>query len=155
MQVLLLSIFNKCQKLPQSMQKGYIQLKYILPKAPKDIKNYYEPFVGGGAVYTSIDCRKYFINDKSDELISLYKNISWNNRVAFFNAIEEIIHNWDILTKVVENNYDFFVTTYKSFSHNEISEDVIKQRMFAFIIKNAEQFNWMFSETFNLICSGK
>lgn len=125
------------------------ELKYILPKVPNDIRNYFEPFVGGGAVYTSIESKKYFVNDKSDELISLYKNIAGTNRQAFFKAIEEIIHNWDILSKVVGNNYDFFVNTYKSYSKSEISEEMIKQKMFAFIIKNAKQFNGMFSETFN------
>jgi DNA adenine methylase len=46
------------------------ELKYILPNLPKkNLQDYYEPFVGGGAVYTAIQADKYFINDKSDELI--------------------------------------------------------------------------------------
>ncbi|MDO9542082.1 MAG: DNA adenine methylase, partial [Kiritimatiellia bacterium] len=49
------------------------ELKYILPKLPVTFDNYYEPFVGGGAVYTAIKSKKYFINDKSKELISLYR----------------------------------------------------------------------------------
>ena len=30
------------------------ELKHILPNLPKKIANYYEPFVGGGAVYFAI-----------------------------------------------------------------------------------------------------
>src|SRR6218665_1748896 len=66
------------------------ELKYILPKAPACIKNYYEPFVGGGAVYTAIQAEGYFINDKSDELTSLYKNIAGSHGAPFFKAVEEI-----------------------------------------------------------------
>jgi len=90
------------------------ELKYILPRIPHKFTNYYEPFVGGGAVYTTIQSEKYFINDKSDELISLYRNIKGENRSVFFKAINEIIHNWDLLTDVVVNNQNFFVNTYKS-----------------------------------------
>jgi len=125
------------------------EFKYIAPNLPNTIENYYEPFVGGGAVYTAIEANKYFINDKSDELIALYKNISGKERANFFKAIEEIIHNWDLLTKVVIDNYDFFISTYKKFSNGSISEDKIKNTFFSFIINNSKQFNGMFSETFN------
>ena len=125
------------------------ELKYIIPNSPDYIKNYFEPFVGGGAVYAAIVADKYFINDKSDELISLYKNISGVKKEAFFKAIEEIIHNWDLLTKVVENNYEFFIKTYKDYSQNIVNEEKTKQSLFGFIITNAKQFNGMFSETFN------
>jgi len=125
------------------------ELKYIIPNTPKDIRNYFEPFVGGGAVYTAIQSENYFINDKSIELISLYKNIGGDKRVDFFNAIDEIIHNWDLLTKVVETNYQFFIDTYKSYSKNEITEEKMRQTIFGFIITNSIQFNGMFSETFN------
>ena len=63
------------------------ELKYIIPNSPDYIKNYFEPFVGGGAVYAAIVADKYFINDKSDELISLYKNISGVKKEAFFKPI--------------------------------------------------------------------
>ena len=125
------------------------ELKYILPKVPYYIENYFEPFVGGGAVYTSVNSEKYFINDKSTELISLYRNISGRDVQLFFKAVDEIIHNWDLLTIVVNTNYDFFVETYKVFSSGNMTEDKIKQKMFGFIINNSVQFNGMFSETFN------
>lgn len=125
------------------------ELKHITPNLPSHIESYFEPFVGGGAVYTAIQSKKYFINDKSNELISLYKNISGINNKDFFKATEEIIHNWDLLTKVIENNYDFFVNTYKKYSIGKLSDDKFKQTMFGFIVTNAKQFNGMFSEIFN------
>src|SRR6266480_2540920 len=47
------------------------ELKYILPLIPS-FTAYYEPFVGGGAVFFSIQSQKKFINDKSPDLFNLY-----------------------------------------------------------------------------------
>ena len=47
------------------------ELKYILPLIPS-FDDYYEPFVGGGAVFFSIQSQRKFINDKSSELYNLY-----------------------------------------------------------------------------------
>jgi DNA adenine methylase len=49
------------------------ELKHIVPALPENFNNYYEPFVWWGAVYFSLPANKYFINDKSEELIWLYK----------------------------------------------------------------------------------
>lgn len=125
------------------------ELKYILPRVPKTFNNYFEPFVGGGAVYTSIESDGYYINDKSEELIGLYCDIKGENRIAFFEAIKEIIHNWDLLTDVVVNNHNFFINIYKAYSNDEITDDEINKKMFKFIVDHAEQFNGMFSQTFN------
>ena len=68
------------------------ELNYIIPALPAKIDNYYEPFVGGGAVYFSIEAKKYYINDKSDELISLYEMVKEQNQ-EFFNKLNAIEYN--------------------------------------------------------------
>ncbi|MDI9364386.1 MAG: DNA adenine methylase [Flavobacterium sp.] len=37
------------------------ELKYIIPNLPNKFNDYYEPFVGGGAVYTAVQAENYFI----------------------------------------------------------------------------------------------
>ena len=125
------------------------ELKYIIPNLPEKFENYYEPFVGGGAVYAAIQSNKYFINDKSNELISLYRSISNNNREMFFKAIDEIIHNWDLLTIVSKKHNVFFVETYKKYSKNEIDDTQLKDILFEFILTHSKEFNGMFSTIFN------
>lgn len=125
------------------------ELKYIIPNLPEKFQNYYEPFVGGGAVYTAVQADKYFINDKSDELICLYRSITNSDRILFFKATDEIIHNWDLLTIVTEKNDIFFIDTYKKFSQNKIDETKLKDILFEFILTHSEQFNGMFSTIFN------
>lgn len=121
------------------------ELKFIIPKLPGYFKNYYEPFVGGGAVYTAIQAEKYFINDKSEELISFYKGIVNSDRDFFFKALEEIIHNWEILTNVIEANSSFFIKLYKDYSSDRLDEPELKDILFEFIQKHADQFNSMFA----------
>lgn len=126
------------------------ELKHIIPNLPtKKFKNYYEPFVGGGAVYTALQADKYYINDKSDELILLYRSLTNGDRELFFKANREIIHNWELLSFVTEKNSEFFIKTYRAFSENEITETKLKDVFFEFILNNAKQFNGMFSTIFN------
>jgi DNA adenine methylase len=125
------------------------ELKYIIPNLPDKFDNYYEPFVGGGAVYTSIQAKQYFINDKSDELICLYQSITNGDRKMFFKIVDEIIHNWNILTTVINKNSSFFIATYKDYSQNIINDTQLKDILFEFILKHSEQFNGLFSTIFN------
>jgi DNA adenine methylase len=84
------------------------ELKYIMPLIPKNINKYFEPFVGGGAVYLSIKAKEYYINDKSDELINLYKSIQKEEK-EFFYYLNEINHNWKLISNIVKDNKDMFV----------------------------------------------
>jgi len=56
------------------------ELKVIIPQIPYYIENYYEPFIGGGAVYFAVtNAKNHFINDKSTDLVNLYQNIKEYN----------------------------------------------------------------------------
>ena len=126
------------------------ELKYILPNLPlTKFQDYYEPFVGSGAVYTAVQADKYFINDKSDELITLYRSFTNGDRQLFFKALDEIIHNWDLLTTVIEKNSKFFIDTYKKYSTDKIDDTKLKDILFEFILTHSDQFNGMFSTIFN------
>ncbi|WP_277869726.1 DNA adenine methylase [[Mycoplasma] phocidae] len=50
-------------------------LNEIKKYMPEKFNNYYEPFVGGGAVLFSIQPHKAYINDNNKELIYLYQVI--------------------------------------------------------------------------------
>lgn len=126
------------------------ELKYINPILPKSFNNFYEPFVWWWAVYFSLNANKYFINDKSQELIWLYRIITSNERDNFFNVLDEIIHNWDILKNIVLNHDKFFIKLYRDFSNNRISEKELKEgKVYEFILKYTKEFNWMFETSFN------
>lgn len=101
------------------------ELNIILNNLPQGISNYIEPFVGGGAVYFALaNNNKNYINDKSEELMLLYKYIK-NNNQAFFDELTNIIENWDKLTEL--SNDVRLMNLYLRFRENEnleISSDV-------------------------------
>ena len=60
---------------------------------PTNIKRYFEPFVGGGSIYFNINISNSFINDKSEDLISLYNYVK-NQDNEFFNYLYELNFLW-------------------------------------------------------------
>ncbi|MBO7047949.1 MAG: DNA adenine methylase [Spirochaetia bacterium] len=88
------------------------ELPIILQSLPFSFEDYYEPFVGGGAVFTAIDAKRYFINDKSLELVNLYTAIM-NNDEAFFTFVNLIMKTWkDVLN--LSNTHSEFIEKYKN-----------------------------------------
>lgn len=132
------------------------ELPYIKENLPNKIERYIEPFVGGGAVYYNIDIKKSLINDKSKELINLYKCIQENDK-EFFSKLKAIYKNWRLLEKVVENNSSELLKMYRDYckelnSNLEIKNIKVKfnDKIYAFVIRHAEEFNGILSADFNI-----
>jgi len=144
-----LTILNRLEPLVKWPGGKEKELVHIIPNLPNRFENYYEPFVGGGAVYMAINGNESFINDKSKELIGLYNIIKSDERDIFFKTLDEIMHNWDILGKLVENNSLYFIEIYKKFSSDSITENSLKNSLYEFILTHTDEFNGMFSTIFN------
>jgi len=70
------------------------ELNFLLPFFPTDIRNYYEPFLGGGAAYFRADAEAFVVNDISHDLMALYGYLKAND-LAFFGAINALSELWD------------------------------------------------------------
>lgn len=125
------------------------ELIHIIPNVPKEYKRYLEPFVGGGAVYFSVNRETMLINDKSDELINLYKMIKEGNK-EFYNKIEGIYHNWGVLQRIVETHSNLFVNKYKDYSDDKITKNELDDFIIEFILKHSNEFNGVLSTSFNI-----
>lgn len=68
---------------------------------PKDSLRYFEPFVGGGAIYFNLNFNNSYINDKSKDLIDLYKKIKTSNK-----ALKNYLILIDNLWKLIEVSQD-------------------------------------------------
>ncbi|MBN8586677.1 MAG: DNA adenine methylase [Ignavibacteria bacterium] len=123
------------------------ELNYILPQLPKQIENFYDPFVGGGAVYFAVKAKNYFINDKSDELINLYLELAKKNNELFFNLFIKIIENWKALEEIVRNNNNFFIQLYRSY-HIEKNLIKLKDKITQFILEHNFEFKDLLKGSF-------
>lgn len=102
------------------------ELKFIIPNTPH-FKNYYEPFVGGGSVFAAFRAEHYFINDKSNELISLYRSIATNDN-AFHTWMIRVMDAWDAMLAHVKSHPEL-VAWYMLLRDGEISEEEMCSRM--------------------------
>ena len=64
-------------------------LDVITSKMPQSYNNYYEPFVGGGAVLFSLQPKNAVINDINESLINAYKVIV-SNPQEFISQIQSL-----------------------------------------------------------------
>jgi len=84
----------------------------IIDNIPKEINNYYEPFLGGGSVLLMILSLqkenkikingKIYVSDLNKRLINIYKHIK-SNKDELFEYIEKYINTYDKLTGDIIN----------------------------------------------------
>lgn len=125
------------------------ELDYILSELPPQIDNFYEPFVGGGSVYFSIDCNAYFINDISTDLMNVYQCIK-NEDEAFFRIMDKFNHNWKIMSLVIDNHSDELLSIYNSYKTGNLSRVDLNKAINTFVIENKDDFNGMIQPAFNI-----
>ncbi len=97
------------------------ELSLILPELPPDIDRYFEPFLGGGAVFLSIaDHIPAFVNDTSTDLIQLYRCVC-EARFDFFMALEDITNTWRMLEEFIVQHKNTILEIYGKYTKNELS----------------------------------
>lgn len=129
------------------------ELAVITPNLPDKINNYFEPFVGGGAVFFSFSDQKIlgkrYINDKSKELVSLYTYIGTGNK-EFFSYLKQIEHNWNIITQIVNKNSDALLDFYYNYKNGTFNNVELRDNISQFIINHYQDFNGMLTAEFNV-----
>lgn len=98
------------------------ELPIIMEYLPPNIEKYIEPFLGGGAVYFAIKAKKYYVNDKSQDLMFLYKYINERNS-EFFNELETINNNWELLSNVSNDGFKRFNEILTGYKKETIDND--------------------------------
>ncbi|HVB59986.1 MAG TPA: DNA adenine methylase [Ktedonobacteraceae bacterium] len=123
------------------------ELKHILPLVPS-FRDYYEPFVGGGAVFFAIQAKGKFINDRSSELFNLYTMIDQHN-ADFFDALDTLLAGWQQISEIVDKSASDLIVLYKAYSFDRDSADTMKKKLLEFISYHAEEFRKMFMVVYN------
>ncbi len=113
------------------------ELVHILPNVPKGIENFYEPFVGGGAVFMAMKADRYYVNDLSSELISLYRCIATQN-AAFFDHVNDINKAWR-RAKIFYRNNMVLKDYYLDFRNDVLSKKEFVARIALFCKERREE----------------
>ena len=125
------------------------ELKHILPHIPINMERYIDPFVGGGAVYFAMDSQEMCINDKSVELMNLYRMIKEKNR-EFFSHLWDIRRDWIALEKIIENRLDWLAAVYENYSAGRYYDAKVNDKITEFILDIVDDFNGQLTTSFNI-----
>ncbi len=79
-------------------------LDTIIERMPKTYHRYYEPFIGGGAVFLAVSPAIAVINDTNEQLINLYQQMKTNAPaiVEIVNCLDGIPCNKDVYYRIRE-----------------------------------------------------
>ncbi|MEG2172288.1 MAG: DNA adenine methylase [Desulfovibrionaceae bacterium] len=112
------------------------ELKFIIPSLPQQYENYFEPFVGGGAVFTAVQpSGDMFLNDKSYGLVNLYTVVQ---EESFYACCAELMQVWEAIAEHVQNHAESYLDWYSSYAHQKISVEVLQQHCDALLVQQCK-----------------
>ena len=114
------------------------EIKYILPLIPS-FERYYEPFIGGGAVFLALHTPQSFINDLSPELFQLYTMVAEQNE-TFFHTLEALLLAWQTISSLVDREAEYLKNLYTLYTTDASSEAEIEIQLVDFIERRRQQF---------------
>ena len=125
------------------------ELNIILNNLPNQINNYYEPFLGGGAVYFSLDSSiPSYVNDISTDLIDFYRCISKEDAL-FFSTLNNINIVWESLEDFVSNNCNELVDIYSDFRTSSNPIEFYSSRIDSYLSGKVDSILNLISSSFD------
>lgn len=121
------------------------ELGVIFAYAPRAFTNYYEPFVGGGAVFTAFPAKRHLINDKSKELVEFYRCVAREDE-SFYTWLEAIMSSWEAMLDFV-NNHKELCQLYVAYRNDCLSDRQLKQPLIDFTIQHKIVLNEIIAES--------
>ena len=123
------------------------ELRYILPFLPS-FDRYYEPFVGGGAVFFAIEAREKFINDRSHELVDLYTMIAQQDK-NFLHGLDILLHGWQEISNIVDAQANDLIEMYTLYSVENCTMPELQANLLTFLAHHTGEFNALFTDFFS------
>jgi len=124
-------------------------IKEILPFVPNQINRYFEPFIGGGALFFHLQPKKAYISDINIELINCYQVIRADIK-GLISELDKLIIKPNLLDSNNEEEYFYslrkqynqFKKSYP-FSYEEIAQGSEEQSNKQFCIQKAGLFIYL------------
>jgi len=125
------------------------ELPIIKEYLPKSFKNYYEPFIGGGAVWLSVDITKHklYINDFSEDLILFYKSVKEQDELFIF-YVSRFVFIWEKIEFLVENHKIELSELFTEYNSDNITFEELTEVITKFINTNKVISNYMEEEKY-------
>lgn len=122
------------------------ELPFIFSNAPQTFENYYEPFVGGGAVFTAFPAKRHYINDKSEELIALYRCIATSDG-GFFQWLGAIMQTWETMLEFIRSQ-EPLCSQYVEYRTDGLSDGGMAAAIAEFLTAHSAELNAILERSF-------
>jgi len=123
------------------------EIQYIEKIIPK-YERYFEPFVGGGALYFDLEPQKAYVNDITTELIDFYKYIQNGKREQFKEELQKYVKYWHRIKNYMDKFGNTILDIYNKYKLNKISETQFEEQIDRLFVQNIIPFNGLFSNEF-------
>ena len=112
-------------------------LDKIIDRMPIDYNNYYEPFIGGGALLFELQPGKAIINDINTSLINTYRTIA-DRPHEFISTVMELD------SKIPKDGKTYYYLLRERYNNKLIKEEYDTELAALFIFLNKHCFNGLY-----------
>lgn len=114
------------------------ELRTILPLVPP-FARYYEPFAGGAAVFFALRPAHAHLNDRSPELIALYRAVASGDTLLFA-ALDTLLRDWECLSVLADRALEPLADAYRIYTVTADGASEMRAAVFRFIAAHAATF---------------
>ncbi len=120
------------------------ELKIILSSIPPEINHFFEPFLGGGAVFFALsETVPSILNDYSNILIEFYRCVSSCDE-GFFSMLDRIRLTWRALEVFASLHQNQLVEIYLNYARQKTEKPSLSQQVEYFIESNFGELSALF-----------
>lgn len=130
------------------------EIEKLRPLIPEDVENFYDPFLGSGAMYFAVDAKgQYFANEVSEPLVDIYKAVKKGRR-GFWHTLESACNAWKsvearimgVQDSLLELAFDYRQNRFKSYpvfvaEVKDALKDIWYSDLFTFVIPDPMDFS--------------
>ena len=112
-------------------------LNQIKERMPKEYNDYYEPFIGGGAVLFELQPEKATINDINTSLINVYRQVKYNTEEFI-----ELVNKLD--SEMWEDGKEYYLNIREKYNDKLLKEEYDLELAALFTFMNKHCFNGLY-----------
>lgn len=112
-------------------------LNQIKERMPKEYNDYYEPFIGGGAVLFELKPQKATINDVNKSLINVYRQVR-DNTEKFI----ELVNKFDL--EMWEDGKEYYINIREKYNDKLLKKEYDLELAALFVFINKHCFNGLY-----------
>lgn len=108
-------------------------LDQLLARRPKSFRRYFEPFIGGGALFFRLTPQRAHLSDLNEDLINVYRCVAWN--------VEAVIKRLQAHQR--DHGHDYYYTVRERWNDRKHCRSAV-ERAAGFIYLNKTCYNGLY-----------